>query len=379
MRPMHAIIHIGTQKTGSCAIQNFLFSNHDLLLEQDCLYPLSIASPLPGLHDHNTLVHRPLLDIRELLRRELEAQRHARIIISSENLSACMASVGQVGRVRKMLEQLGFGEFRVVVWLRESGAMFASLCSQWLRDGDDQRIDLLPPEDSPRMRFLLDYRGLLQRWAAVFGEEALEVRLFEQECFVRHDLLADACDAFGLSWDERFVLPGRVNESLNLLEMEVLRAVNRLEHGQVYRPDTPQHLLFEHLHRHLGPLDSPELRFAPPQAITAAWREHCAGGNDWVRRRFFRGRPELFAAVQPLEEHDAIPGMKAAWWEALGHVLADLCRENMALRAALHGGAAPQGAASGADGKEDRGGQAGSVPDGSTQAGEKRGAGAGPP
>lgn len=348
MSLMLAIIHIGTQKTGSCAIQDFLFANHERLLEQGCLYPLSIVSPLPGLHDHNALVHRPLLDIRELLRRELETARQERLIISSENLSAYMNSVGQIARVRMMLEQLGCGEFRVVVWLRESGAMFSSLCSQWLRDGNDQRIDLLAPGDSPRMRFLLDYRGLLQRWAAVFGEEALEVRLFERECFVQGDLIADACDAFGLNRDERFTHPGRVNESLNLLEMEVLRAVNKHEHGQAYRPGTPQHLLFEYLHRHLGCLENPELRFAPPQAITDAWREHCAAGNEWVRRRFFRDRPALFAAPQPLEGHDAIPGMKEAWWEALGHVLADLSRENVIMRAALHEAGAQPGGATGA-------------------------------
>ena len=40
MKP-HLILHIGTTKTGSTALQNFLFANRDSLLEEGFLFPNS--------------------------------------------------------------------------------------------------------------------------------------------------------------------------------------------------------------------------------------------------------------------------------------------------------------------------------------------------
>ena len=340
---MHAIIHIGTGKTGTSSIQSFLLANHEHLRRQGCLYPRSLTHPersrLGLLADHNDLVRCLIwgrrLDLLTPLRRELSGSGCHRLLLSAEMLCSNMRTPEHVQRLRHFLKELGCGSFSVAVWLREPGTLFASMCSQTLRSGRPEDLHWLTPPGSPWLCTIMDNRALLQRWGEVFGRQALAVRLFERECFVQGDLLADAISAFGLEWDEQFVIPERINETLNLLEMEVLRVLNRLQQGHALHSVTPKSLIFEVLHRHAGALEGPQLRFAPPQAVVQAWREWAAEGNEWVRREFFPDRPALFAPPRAQAENYALTALTPGAWEALGRTLRDLGEENFRLRREL--------------------------------------------
>lgn len=41
---MNLYLHIGTMKTGTSTIQDFLFFNRELLIKNDFLYPISIKN-----------------------------------------------------------------------------------------------------------------------------------------------------------------------------------------------------------------------------------------------------------------------------------------------------------------------------------------------
>ena len=344
-RQMRATVHIGTTKTGTTSIQHFLHANRGLLLEQGCLYPQCLLHPVlakaRGLYHHNLLAMQLMRGAPDRylapLRSELAAAADCRqLLISAENFSAYMQHGEQLGRLQAFLRQLGCSEVHIVVWLRESGAWFASMCSESLRAGEHAEHHLQPPRDNPQYRFWLDYRALLQRWSAAFGREALIVRLFEHGCLVQGDLLHDAAEAFDLRWDERFTLPPRVNESLNLLEMELLRVLNNLLPGATYNAQgSPKARLYEVLHRHLGALEEPALSFVPPRATVQAWQEWAAEGNEWVRREFFPGRTALFAPAPEQPENHELTRMTPGCWEALGRALADLSSDNFRLHRQL--------------------------------------------
>ena len=349
---MRAIVHIGNHKTGTTSIQRFLSANRALLCSQGVLYPARLHhQPAgPDLPDHNQLAFHLAYatpgDFLTPLRRELEGAPCHTLLLSAEVLASHLSSPPLVERLRQFLYQLGCDEVRIVVWLRESGAMFASLCTQSLHDGNPDYAERLPPAACPRLHPVMDYRALLQRFGQVFGRQALSVRLFERECWPQGELLRDAAAAFELAWDERFVLPASSNERLSLLEMGVLRAANHLTAGQCWASATPRGILFAALHRHLGALQDPQLRFVPPQAVTAAWRAWAAEGNEWVRQEFFPERTALFAPPPQEEEHYELAEMKPQWWEALGRTLAELSGEVAALRRELRrvqtGGGAPR-------------------------------------
>ena len=348
---MRAIIHIGCVKTGSSSVQGFLQDNRALLGEQGVLYPQTPLQPplawAPRTHHIALARHlalgRPQGDFLNPLRRELAAAGCRAFILSEELFSELMRTPAQLQRLHDFLQALGCDEVRVVVWLRECGAMFASLCSQQLKNGRPEWFHLMPPAALPHFRFLMDYRALLTRWAGIFGREALEVRLFERECWPQGELLRDAAAAFGLRWDERFVLPPHLNESFNLLEMEVLRVVNHLLPGSEREETQPTAPLRDLMRRHVSVLDDPALRFAPPAAVTRAWREWAAEGNEWVRAQFFPARPALFAARGGQTGNPALPALPAEGWEALGRVLAQLSEENRSLRRQLQRRAAARG------------------------------------
>ena len=67
----------------------------------------------------------------------------------------------------------------------------------------------------------------------------------------------------------------------------------------------------------LGALNSPQLRFAPPQHIVQVWREWAAEGNEWVREEFFPDRPTLFDPPREQEENYELtqrrPGAGRHW------------------------------------------------------------------
>ena len=211
---MHAIIHIGTAKTGTTSIQRFFSDNRALLQEQGYLYPRSLSAGDPTAHNyaHNQLARKLLGaqggDMLAPLQAEIAAcGANKGIIISAEMLSHFMDTPAQVCSLQDFLQPLDCDDITIAVWLREQGAMFSSLCSQDLRNGEMAWAHVLPPRNNVRFRFSMDYRELLQRWMAVFGRQAMQVRLFEREGFVQGDLQHDAVDAFGLEWDERFTHP----------------------------------------------------------------------------------------------------------------------------------------------------------------------------
>ena len=212
---MRAVVHIGCIKTGTSSIQSFLFNNRELLLEQGCLYPQCLVHPVHsrtrGIVNHNVLsLHLGNNwpgDFLNPLRAELRASGCRLLLISGEIFSSDFKTPEQLLRLRGFLQALECDDISIMVWLRECGAMFSSMCSQWLRNGCCEWVHALPPQSNPKFRFIMDYRSLLQRWAGVFGRKALQVRLFERGCFADGDLLHDAIAAAGLSWDERFVPP----------------------------------------------------------------------------------------------------------------------------------------------------------------------------
>ena len=85
----------------------------------------------------------------------------------------------------------------------------------------------------------------------------------------------------------------------------------------------------------LWALNSPQLRFAPPQHIVQVWREWAAEGNEWVRDEFFPDRPTLFDPPREQEENHELTQLTPGCREALGRVLAELADENVRLRLRL--------------------------------------------
>lgn len=309
---MHATLHIGTEKTGTTTIQSFLAQNRAMLASAGILVPVS-----PGRHNHRLLPgianDDDILDdlFRERALFEPEARRAAkarwweafraevgaaglgRVLVSSEHLQSRLRRDGEVARLRDLLLTL-FDSVSIVVYLRRPIETAVSLYSTAVKCGGVPAG--VPGPDNPYFRNVVHHAETLRRWGAAFGETALTVRLFSRGDFAQGDLLADfiaACDLPTLD----YARPAPENESLSALGVAVMREVNVAlpllnPDGTVNRARDGLMPFFER-HFAAGP------RSLPGAATVAAYEAAFADSDDWVRRRFFPGRAQLFAPYSP--------------------------------------------------------------------------------
>ena len=214
MQPVHggslrevsrAYLHIGANKTGTSAIQQFLARHSRELQQNGYCYPvtgrvgdahygisrvLGFGAPAPASSGrvglprgmaaawHRFARGEPVARMRRRLEREFESSGCRYLVISSEHF----VRTGDVGGVAALLA--GF-EVRVVVYLRRHDHWLLSSYNQAVRSVREPRWEL-GADGYVRFRAAQlpgrgGYRLLLERWEAVFGREALLVRPYESE------------------------------------------------------------------------------------------------------------------------------------------------------------------------------------------------------
>lgn len=241
MMARRAAIHIGTFKTGSTSIQAFLDRNAAVLARQGVYFPKA-----PGRPNHHGLAiyalsHREttgliryhgLLDrekreakraeIAAALRAELEAlpATITTVVFSNEHLSG-LHRVSEVEELRDLLAPY-FEKIDIIVYLRRQDQRIISDYTQKVRDGHAERLDLQDYKPSEG----LDLLAFLDKWAGVFGADALKPRVFSREAFTNGDLIEDFMEAAGIEPDQGFLKPQIENAGLSHEAIHFLRAFN---------------------------------------------------------------------------------------------------------------------------------------------------------
>lgn len=328
---MIGYLHIGTLKTGSTSIQQFLHANRGYLLARHYLYPACImAWQQPPFPNHNAIVRHSLDAVPQDLLDEIRSSACRRLIISAESLVLKFTTAEQIAALRTfMTDRLGCQEVRVIVYLRETGSLFASMCSQSIKAGDTE-FEQLPARDNHRFRLVADARAILQAWGEVFGYEQLRVRLFERDSFPDGSLLHDFAQAIELPWDKTLAVPSHpLNASFNLLQIELLRRMH-LTLSDNPEAEHLRYFIYSVLNRHLRKCGGPELRYYPPRARVAEHVAYYAEANEWVRRRFFPQRSTLFARQSEPDypENHELKTMQPAYWESLATLIRELATQN---------------------------------------------------
>jgi hypothetical protein len=240
-------LHIGTEKTGSTSIRNYLAQNRGALRLQDCLCPVT-----PGTTNHHALTAFGLDDTRiegtrralgigeresvdrfrqqfvEALEKEVDASGAGTVIFSNELLSSRIRSPGEVARIKALCDGIA-RDTKIVVYLRNQTDFLVSRYTNIVWEGGTQEFRFRGPPA------LADYSRLLGRWAEGFGRENIVARRFEPADFAGGSLLTDFADALGLDHSQLRAVP-RFNESLDAESLAFLRAMNRrLPHGLARR------------------------------------------------------------------------------------------------------------------------------------------------
>jgi hypothetical protein len=302
-----AILHIGTEKTGTTTIQAFLAANRDKLTEIGFAFPhscgvqdsrgLVMYAMRPGRHEE---IHIAAGLTTEAARREaaqrLEEELAAEldtllpevraVIFSSESFHSRLCHRDELERLRALLLR-HFGRIRIVVYLRRQDQVAVSLYSTTLRGGQT-RWEVLPWSNESDGYY--NYELLLDRWSDVFSPDAICPRLFSVPDLITGDLVTDFCSACGIGDPSGLALPARQNQSFQPAAQEFLRQMNAyfpIWDGNEANPRR-------------GPLGTwiasefPGAGRVPSRPEVREFLSRFAASNDRVRERWFPERKTLF-------------------------------------------------------------------------------------
>jgi hypothetical protein len=298
-----AILHIGTEKTGSSAIQAYLAGHRDRLRASGFVY-----SSLPDSKNHVALAAYAQDDtkvddlrmafgadnagrlagfrtrIEQMLAAEVAANPNATFVFSGEHCHSRLLQPDEVGRLRDLLRRF-FDDIRIVVYLRRQDQVAVSLYSTLVKAGGT-RAAILDPAALDRRYY--DYEALLDRWTEAFGRDRLIVGRFVESMSPQGSIIPDFCARTGiplLDHAER-----RLNESLKPPHQEFLRRINeRLPRfkGGALNPDRGD------IDNYVTAVGSGPGR-RPSRAAARKFYESFSASNDAVRVRHFPGSASLF-------------------------------------------------------------------------------------
>lgn len=243
------ILHIGTEKTGSTAIQYYLGRNRRELERQGFLYPtaenadhtsqwefVAVSQREPWTQD----VGRELAisnsaardTFRENLRAKLDkefqsASQTNTLIISSEHFQSRLYNQDEIEYLKEYLKSW-VDDFKIVVYFRRQDELALSLLSTRIKSSVQIDISdvIRTLNASPRY---YAYDDIYRRWANVFGTDAMIPRIYDTERWPNGDLIADFCQASSIP--KLSHPPARYNLSLNRKGFHFVQALNNIYNG----------------------------------------------------------------------------------------------------------------------------------------------------
>lgn len=309
MRVPTLIVHIGTAKTGSTAIQVALHRQRDALRSHGVAYVhdpgfvnlREVAAACvddDGDDDHLDALGLRDGDARRAFRTEVvdrfrrevstvaaDASGVGTVVVSSEHFHSRLVTPTAVARLADAVRPLA-DRVRVVCYLRRQVDLFASFYSTHLRNGGCETLDQVGDRLSRLGHPYADYDHLLSMWADAFGAEAIEPRLFGREELVGGTIVADVARVIGLPDGVLGEEPG-ANPSISRFGQVLMLAINRaVAAGADPAPLAEARRAVE------AACTGPGERWPPDEA--AARQAAFEPGNEAVRRRWFPDRDALF-------------------------------------------------------------------------------------
>ncbi len=235
---MKLLLHIGSPKTGTTALQRALNLSRRYLAGQGVLYPTSPYNPYkheilssglagrwrsapPGTPDGAALDAARIAWLGTVAD-EVRATRPAALILTSEALFRD-ATPDLMDRLRNELATLGADEVEVIAYVRQTAPMYLSMVQQRMK-ASHQILPIGPPR----------FRGVLTTYARYFGRDRMRVAGFDRHLLEGQDIVTDFVARYlGDFGIDRAALskPDQTNESLSAEAMMLLRQYREDFHG----------------------------------------------------------------------------------------------------------------------------------------------------
>lgn len=236
------VLHIGTPKTGTTALQKFLYANRDILQKYGWSYPYTADIAVggnvrvktkngAGLYRKDIILDTKAtnwLKFWDYILKELE---NYNVIISAEEIST-RETIRLITEIKKQYDNV-----KVLVYLRRQDHYIESLWNQSIKGQrcNCESIDEWEKEffesDTSLDYFTLNYYNWLKRISDVVGKENVIVRAYETQQFKgeRKDIISDFFAALDINvnWSN-FAHVGRQNKQLDDNLLEIKRVMNKV-------------------------------------------------------------------------------------------------------------------------------------------------------
>jgi hypothetical protein len=315
IRPKQVVLHAGTWKTGTKALQKFFALNRKELERQGIQYPLTPGAPYMDGGNRtyqNRVATSGGADREERLKalaHEVQASTCHTCLISHENICNLPQS-----ELLKFVSCLPGCTFKLVLYLRRQDSYAESLYNQHVKAG--VTFPGTFEAHFTRYRERYDYRSMILKLGAVFGTENIVVRPYEKQQFYGETIFADFMrHVFDQDVAGRYALPERdQNARLDRDALEFKRIINGLKGPKEHKFQIGKYLI-----KYCESID-PRIREAvqahgllsPQQRIQLL--QAFADGNAWVAREYL-GRPDRALFLEPLPRAEdswtPYPGLRA--------------------------------------------------------------------
>ena len=306
------VLHIGTEKTGTTSIQEFLKKNMVRLRENGVYIP---QSPMVGYGNHRWIPliannddfsdefaiiqnFKSLKDRKESInkkRKELidECRNAAAscktLIFTSEHLQSRLRRIEEIQRLKKLVEELA-SSIRILIYIRDPLKSAVSLLSTAIKGGGSWVG--LPSPQQKSIENLCYHAQIIRRWQKCFPDAEIIVRRFERSFLEKGDVVIDFCsqviDEFS---EDDYEFLKRSNETLSLSGMALLRKLN-LEYPKFI--DNKSNQMRGQISRFIMNNTNDGSRFLPCRDEFEAYQSHFHESCEIVRSQYFPLNQSLF-------------------------------------------------------------------------------------
>lgn len=315
MKKKQVFLHIGYDKTGTSAIQRFLYLNRKILAGQGILYPES-AMPYEEYLNHTALVlamrrtvkseeeeGRILDRFREIDKRRISPELLWKNLIEEINTSPCprfcisseafvnfAKSEDSAVLIRETAEHLGPYDVSVIMYIRRQDDYLESFYNQIVKKG--RTVWGYPSQFWRNLNPLRgDYMQALDAWSEAFGTDRMIVRKYAKKEFGPGGIVPDFLRLLGADENATWNIEPHTsaNPRLPNRQVELKRRCNRLHHS---------FLLNELINRAIYRMArkrkaSERVRLLSPEQRRDILR-HFVPVNTQIAERYFPGEGPLF-------------------------------------------------------------------------------------
>ncbi len=214
---MHeAVIHIGTEKTGSTAIQNFLYKNEAQLAAGNVCFPYKSlglisnfrlvlyaqSTPSPQFvkqelkNFQNDISSEDLFkkwkvdfakEHKNHLKKFQKNKQNSLVVYSSEHFHSRLVEENDVMSLKELLADC-FDRIRVVFYVRRQDRLALSSHNTQIQSGFDKEFSFSP---KAHQGYYYNYFLLAERWSNAFGKSNVDPKIFEPERLTDRDVVKD--------------------------------------------------------------------------------------------------------------------------------------------------------------------------------------------